>query len=99
MGFDAGYVHQSNGQIEILSRSWDRLFARGLFQNSGYMLFFTGWIRLPEKSNEDDNSDILKYMGHGSFELYKTFGKHSLSLQVPLGAQYQSLQRKLKKYI
>lgn len=94
MGFDAGYAHQSNGQIEILSRSWDRLFARGLFQNSGYMLFFTGWIRLPEKSNEDDNSDILKYMGHGSFELYKTFGKHSLSLQLPLGAQYRSFDFK-----
>ena len=26
---DYGYVHQSNGQVQELSRSWDRLFVRG----------------------------------------------------------------------
>lgn len=94
MGFDLGYAHQSNGQIQGLSRSWDRLFARTILQHSGYMFLISGWIRLPEKANQDDNRDIQDYMGYGNIEVYKSFGKHSISLQMPLGSIYNSIDFK-----
>lgn len=90
MGFDFGYVHHSNGQIQLLSRSWDRIFGRAYFQNQGFMVFLTGWYRLPEKSDQDDNRDIYNYMGLGELEINKSFGKHTLSYKAPLLAHHFS---------
>ena len=84
MGADFGYIHQSNGQIQLLSRSWDRLFARAYLQHSGFMFFVTGWYRLPEKRDQDDNPDIYNYMGLGELEIMKSFGKHTVSYKTPL---------------
>lgn len=90
IGADFGYVHQSNGQIQVLSRSWDRLFARAYFQNQGYMMFLSFWYRLPESSGQDDNRDIYDFMGYGDFEIHKSFGLHSLSFKAPLFSKYYS---------
>lgn len=85
LGYDFGYVHESNGQIQVFSRSWDRVFTRGYFRGSENLFFIlSGWIRLPEESDKDDNSDIQKYMGIGDLEIYYRLRKHSLSLRVAL---------------
>lgn len=87
---DFGYVHQSNGQIQMLSRSWDRLFARGTFIHDDFMMNVTAWYRLPEKSHEDDNRDIYNYMGIGEVELIKSFGKHTLNFKTPIAFHHFS---------
>lgn len=87
---DAGYVHQSNGQIQVLSRSWDRLFARGIIEGYGFRALVTGWYRLKESRNMDDNPDIYKYMGYGEMELIKSINKHTFNIQMPLAAKYPS---------
>jgi len=62
---DGGIVHQSNGREDPLSRSWNRIYARFLLEKGRSALMFKPWVRIPE--SEDDNPDILDYMGN--FEL------------------------------
>lgn len=80
IAYDLGYEHQSNGQIQTLSRSWDRAFGR-LYTNSKlFYMVLTGWIRLPS-GPRDDNKDIFNYMGIGNIEVAKTLGKHTISFK------------------
>lgn len=81
---DIGYVHQSNGQIQILSRSWNRIFARAYLRYDLINILISGWYRLPEKNSDDDNPDIYNFMGLGQIELIKSFGKHMAHFSMPL---------------
>lgn len=60
----AGIAHQSNGQSDPLSRSWNKLsFGLALDKNE----FGLNWRfhqRLPEKSTDDDNPDLIDYIGN-----------------------------------
>lgn len=60
-----GFVHQSNGRNEPLSRSWNRIFANFIFEKGNLAFRIKPWYRIPEDSKDDDNSDITDYMGHG----------------------------------
>jgi len=62
-----GLVHQSNGQSDPLSRSWNRTYLMGaaektLGPDSGLRLQARLWNRLDESSN-DDNPGIENYIG------------------------------------
>lgn len=59
-----GLVHQSNGQSGTLSRSWNRIRARSIFERGNLALAFSPWYRLPEDAEDDDNPDIEEYLGH-----------------------------------
>lgn len=87
---DVGYVHESNGQARLLSRSWDRIFFRGMFQARGLNLILSGWSRLSDSSKTDDNPDIYDYRGLGEIELFQKIGKHTLGLKSPLFAHHDS---------
>jgi len=70
-----GYNHQSNGRTDVLSRSWDRLFATVGIERDQFALYGTVWYRLPENSNQDDNPDITDYYGYGELTgLYRWRG-------------------------
>ncbi len=69
LGF--GIEHQSNGQRQILSRSWNRIYGSVTFEKNRLALSFRPWWRIPESDktdendpNGDDNPDIGDYMGH-----------------------------------
>lgn len=94
INFDVGYMHQSNGQYGIMSRSWDRLFVRSLALLEDFFLSTTLWYRLPEDSATDDNPTITKYMGIGELDMYKNFGKHTLGFRTPIAWRYYSLELK-----
>ena len=73
-GLLVGIEHQSNGQSQLLSRSWNRIYANLLFEQNNFAFSFRSWYRIPEDEKEflldsagDDNPDIHKYMGY--FEL------------------------------
>jgi phospholipase A1 len=87
MAADIGFVHQSNGQIQALSKSWNRILGRTYLQSHGFLFFISGWYRLPETIKEDDNRDIYEYMGYGELEIAKSFGKHTLSFKTPIAAR------------
>lgn len=67
-----GFEHQSNGQVQGLSRSWNRLYASLFYDRGAFVAYVRPWYRIPEEAKEsagdakgDDNPDILDFMGHG----------------------------------
>lgn len=85
-----GFQHQSNGRTQVISRSWNRLYANFLFEKDNLALSFKPWYRIPEGDKVtsatdagDDNPDIEKYMGHFElFTVYKWQEKYNLSLKL-----------------
>lgn len=67
--FILGLAHQSNGQSDPLSRSWNRLYASFVLEHRNIVMYVKPWLRLPEIS-EEDNPDIDEYLGHGELSLY-----------------------------
>lgn len=83
LGFDnrintLGLSHQSNGQGNILSRSWNRLYAQFAFEKQSFVFAIKIWERFSEDPATDDNPDIIDYMGHGEFRLVYSKQNHSL---------------------
>jgi phospholipase A1 len=84
-----GISHQSNGQSEPLSRSWNRLYANFVFDYREFYFSIRPWYRIPEgeKSSIDDpsgdnNPDILDYMGHGEFLAVWARGEQRVGLML-----------------
>ncbi len=73
---NVGYNHQSNGRAEPLSRSWDRMFAEFGVERGNLFLSARLWSRIEEDPDEDDNSDITDFYGHGEINaLYRWRGQ------------------------
>lgn len=66
--------HQSNGQTEPFSRSWNRIIANFLFSSGNFVVNVRPWYRIPEEDAVDDNPDIDKYMGSGEIHAYYKSG-------------------------
>ena len=61
-----GLVHQSNGQSDPLSRSWNRAYLMaGMERGPTWRVQARVWHRLPESAKNDDNPDISSYVGRG----------------------------------
>lgn len=72
---NAGFNHQSNGRTDVLSRSWNRIFAEVGIEREDLALSATLWYRLKEDKANDDNPDITNYYGHGKLSaLYRWRG-------------------------
>lgn len=69
--FNVGFNHQSNGRSRPLSRSWNRIVGNIGLERGRFNLQVRGWYRLPEDESDDDNPDILRFMGYG--ELWATY--------------------------
>ena len=66
VGWDLGFNHESNGRSDPLSRSWNRIMARGAFQvTDDLSLFARAWYRLPEEDEDNDNPGMHQYYGYG----------------------------------
>ena len=63
--YKMGYLHESNGQSDEDSRSWDRLYLEGYFQMQNLFFIPRVWLRIPERASDDDNPDIEEYLGYG----------------------------------
>lgn len=85
----AGLVHQSNGQSNPLSRSWNRVYLMtGMELDNRWNVHARLWKRLSENSTSDDNPGISDYIGRGEVQVFwntdkdNTLGatvRHSLS--------------------
>lgn len=78
------FNHQSNGQYQGFSKSWNRIIA-GIYHLDGNSVYgIEPWYRIPEKSSgdpedpkDDDNPDIHSYLGYANFIWYKQLGRQS----------------------
>ncbi len=59
-----GIVHQSNGQSATYSRSWNRIYTQAFMTHQQWLVDMKLWYRLPESRRNDDNPDILNYLGN-----------------------------------
>jgi phospholipase A1 len=64
-----GLVHQSNGQSSTLSRSWNRVYAQLGLERDGFTVVGRVWKRINEAAQDDDNPDIVDYLGRGDLTL------------------------------
>jgi len=76
LGF--GVDHQSNGQSDPLSRSWNRVMLNLGFERDGWTLLLRPWWRIPDSN--DDNPDISDYMGRGDLQLVHVWNDQQFSL-------------------
>jgi phospholipase A1 len=75
-----GVIHQSNGQIEPISRSWNRIYADFVFEKADTVISFKPWYRLPEATAEDDNPNIERYLGYAELTAVHVFDDYSIDL-------------------
>ncbi|HQT26603.1 MAG TPA: phospholipase A, partial [Burkholderiales bacterium] len=68
--------HQSNGQSNPRSRSWNRLYVQAGFEddhfNGGKLILMPRlWTRIFKEKDplQDDNPDITHYLGYGDVQL------------------------------
>ena len=64
-----GLMHQSNGQTANLSRSWNRVYAELGVERGNFALTTRVWRRLDNARSDNDNIDIVDYMGHGDIRV------------------------------
>lgn len=66
-----GLIHESNGRSNPVSRSWNRLYLEGGWQlNDNLSVNLRPWWRIPDRSRDDDNPDIQKFIGYGDLRLH-----------------------------
>ena len=75
-----GFVHQSNGRRDPLSRSWNRLYAQFGFERDGFGLMIRPWYRIHEDWTVDNNPDITDFLGHGDLVATYQWRHHMFSL-------------------
>ena len=77
-----GFNHQSNGQSEPRSRSWNRITASAAYSYGRWLFRIQPWYRIPE-GDKDDNEDIERYLGHANYTaVYKLTEDRTFSLNV-----------------
>ncbi len=75
-----GVAHQSNGQSDPLSRSWNRAYVGAGFERGDFSLSARVNRRFSESGGSDDNPDLLAYRGRGELQLTWTGGLQTASL-------------------
>ena len=74
-----GFIHQSNGRNEPISRSWNRLFANFIFEGKRFAFSIKPWIII---GNLDGNEDIQDYMGNFELRGVYKWNRHTISLML-----------------
>lgn len=88
VAYDIGYMHQSNGQVQEMSRSWDRIFLRTLFIFGKIIVTPTLWYRIPGADSLDENPHIERYLGYGELRVDRVYGRNRFGFKLIPGTKY-----------
>ena len=90
-GYFVSFEHQSNGQVQGLSRSWNRIHFGLIYDTDNYSIGIKPWYRIPEDDktrpldpNGDDNPDIDDYLGH-----YEIIGAYAFNDEHKLSGTFR----------
>jgi len=75
-----GLAHQSNGQSDPLSRSWNRINLAAGFEHGDWSVIARLLRRLKEDPATDNNPDLVSYRGRGEFQVNWAHGKSTAQL-------------------
>ncbi|HZF81107.1 MAG TPA: phospholipase A [Rubrivivax sp.] len=75
-------AHQSNGQSDPLSRSWNRVYAGAGFERGDWSFTARLARRLHDRADDDNNPDITDYRGRGELQINWASGLATTSLLV-----------------
>lgn len=75
-----GIDHQSNGQSDPQSRSWNRVMGQVGFERANWTIVFRPWWRIPETDKDDNNPDISNYMGRADMQIIHEWNGQEFSL-------------------
>ncbi len=87
---NVGFNHQSNGQSEPLSKSWNRLVASVGLEKNHLSLLLKAWYRFPESAEKDDNPQMEKYLGYGEIWAYYFLKNHRLGIMLRNNLDFQT---------
>jgi phospholipase A1 len=73
-------THQSNGRDIPQSRSWNRVIGQVGFESGNWTALVRPWLRIREKADKDDNSDILDYVGRGEVVLIRKLDNQQVAI-------------------
>ncbi len=73
-------THQSNGQSDPLSRSWNRVNLAAGFERGDWSLVARFLNRLKEDESTDNNPDLVRYRGRGEFQVNWVHEKQTAQL-------------------
>lgn len=95
-----GLQHQSNGQSDPRSRSWNRAYAQlgmvdRLSADDSLAVLVRPWWRFREDPAGDNNPDITDYLGHGDVECLYWHDDHLLSVLLRVRALQADLSTPL----
>jgi len=74
-----GFIHQSNGRNDPISRSWNRLFANFIFEKNNFAFSIKPWIIVGDLVG---NEDIRDYMGNIELRGVYKLHRHTISLML-----------------
>jgi len=74
-----GFAHQSNGQSDPLSRSWNRITLGAGFEHGDFSLMIRDNQRVHIQS-KDDNPDLTDYIGRGEINMAWSPGVSTMNL-------------------
>ncbi|RDI99841.1 phospholipase [Dyella solisilvae] len=75
-----GVNHQSNGQSDPLSRSWNRVMGYLGFEREHWTVMLRPWWRVPEHGVDDNNPDISNYMGRADMQIIREWNGQEFGL-------------------
>lgn len=77
-----GFDHQSNGQSDPLSRSWNRVMGYVGFERENWTVMLRPWWRIPEGGTSDNNPNISNYMGRADMQIIREWNGQEFGLML-----------------
>ncbi|WP_228285080.1 phospholipase A [Acinetobacter rathckeae] len=74
--------HQSNGQADPYSRSWNRVMLNLGLERGNFAMVIRPWYRIPESASNDNNPDIENYVGRADITTFYKWNDHQFSLML-----------------
>lgn len=66
---NVGFIHESNGKDDPISRSWNRVYLQAAWEfKEAYTILLRPWYRFAERG-VNDNPDIASFLGYGDLTI------------------------------